>query len=162
MTDNRKTQQQASRNNQVMWTEEEDALLRSEYLKTTITSLAEKMGRSRYAVFERVRALGLPGKQKNVVLPWTEEEIEYLKANYRTTQKRELAQRLNKGMNNLYCKATELELIRKSSTRYQGKVVRCGITLDVESREFAKKLGKGNISDGIRIALKRTAEREKR
>jgi hypothetical protein len=142
------------------WTGEEDRLLRNNYGKISLDELAEKLGRTQHGIYAHARALGLTRKHKSARAGWTDEEVAYLKAHYKTSRKPELCKKLNKGTNSLYFKALELGLIRKMHTIKKDKQARCAIVLDASDKEFAKELGGGSISDGIRIALRESAKRK--
>ncbi|MDR1848675.1 MAG: hypothetical protein LBQ75_01395 [Zoogloeaceae bacterium] len=143
------------------WTIEEEQVLNEHYVNSTIEALAEQLGRTKNAVASHAKALGLTGKKRDFVFKWTEEEIAYLQANYKRTPKAEICKRVRKGINSVYFKALELGLVRRMRAIKKENQVRCAIILDVKDREFAREIGQGNVSEGIRIALKHLAEKGK-
>jgi hypothetical protein len=135
------------------WSAEEEGYLKEHYPTTSTAALAKKLGRTNDAVFQRARILGLKRSfLKNIV--WKDEEINFLKDNYRTMKKHDIANHLGKNHMLVYLKSVELGLVEK---RGVDGLISCSATLDEESVWIAKQLGSGNISKGIRLALKFTA-----
>jgi hypothetical protein len=142
------------------WTGAEDQFLRNNYGKLSIDEIATKLNRTFLGTYAHARALGMTGKNRPAQVVWTEEQIAYLKEHYKTTSKPELCEKLNKGSNGLYFKALELGLVRKMYTIQKEKQTRCAIVLAESDKEFARELGEGCVSDGIRIALREMAKRK--
>lgn len=75
--------------NKTNWTPEKEAWLKENFDKFTNPELANQLGFTLTVVRNKTSELGL----KHIELEyWTEEQIEYLKANYKTTGDVELAQ----------------------------------------------------------------------
>ncbi|MDR1850264.1 MAG: hypothetical protein LBQ75_09500 [Zoogloeaceae bacterium] len=150
----------AHRNSGRKWEPHEDEWLQRAFETGSIQTLAEMLGRSQQSVFQRARALGLSGEKSPRGISWTEAEIAYLLANYNKQPKVEIARALNKSTPFLYKKANELGLVKRYNTQYKGKKIRCMLVLDEEIVALARRLGKGNFSEGVRIALKRAEQSE--
>ncbi|MDR1850263.1 MAG: hypothetical protein LBQ75_09495 [Zoogloeaceae bacterium] len=142
------------------WEKHEDEWLKKAYTTATVETLAEMLGRSRLSVYHRAKGLKLHGARRANGIVWSEKEISYLKEHYKSQPKAEISRALNKSCIAVYKKAKELDLARTYRARNQEVTLRCMVNLSAETIAFARKLGKGNFSEGIRIALRQAEEKE--
>ena len=94
------------------WTDEKDALLLRDYPTKHLGSLAARIGTTVTAMKSRARKLGLR-RAVNVHHPWTDRQVDYLKAHYADAPMDELVKGTCHSRDSIYNKADTLGL-RKS------------------------------------------------
>jgi hypothetical protein len=118
--------------------------------------IAERMGRSPSSIYLKAYALGLRWRDIPKVDNWKEEEVVFLIENYNYMRKVDVAKHLGRKHHDVFAKAQELGLVVR---KFRGETISCASTLDRKSIAIAKKLGDGNLSRGLRIALQIAAEK---
>lgn len=91
------------------WDTKRDNILRRNYPKGDLDTLAERIGVSKDALKSRAQVLGIHRKV-HVRVRWTEKHLKYLRDHYATVSAVEIAQKLKRGLSGVYVKAKELGL----------------------------------------------------
>ena len=98
------------------WTEEKDAWLRRDYPDRHLGSLAARMGTTVAGLKTRARVLGLH-RIVQPHSPWTQQQIDYLIANYANTSLKVLIAHTGHGQHSIYNKALDLGLRKSQAYR---------------------------------------------
>jgi len=103
------------------WTDEETEFLKSNYGKITAKEIAERLDCKLDRVYNKARRLGLSsdlnektqfeeGKSEGKGRKWEDEEVKFLKLNYGRMDTEDIADKLDRSTNSVYCKAGNLNL----------------------------------------------------
>lgn len=126
------------------WTKQEEELLRQRYSSGTgdyVTEIADRLGRTRNAVFARAKKLKL---YVHPVKIWTKAEEQFLKKNYRTMTRSEIGKRLGRSTSSVVRKLhAGLGLSTGSKHRWTAKEVLLVKRLygKIRNAELAHRLG---------------------
>jgi hypothetical protein len=136
------------------WTPEEDVVIRETYASAPAYAIAEQLGRTEDAVWQRaVRVLGLEKRQ--VPPPWSDAEINELKRRYPAEAPAVIARQLGRSLSAVYQQAIYLGL--HSRKALIGLAVNHGYFNEITTTEQAYILGllaaDGNVSDSGRISF---------
>ena len=82
-----------------VWTSQDDAFLRENYLTLGAKECAKRLGRSLSAVHTRIREIGGGRASIGPRVDWTKEELDYLRENYQTKSLDELTATLGRTKN---------------------------------------------------------------
>lgn len=98
------------------WSEDEIEFLIKKASEMTAIEISEKLGRSKSAVFQKARQLGLKLKHTNYF--FSDEEIEYIKENYRTLGSKKISEALGRSIGSVNNLARSLGLTNKKNIEW--------------------------------------------
>lgn len=88
------------------WTNEEKKFVLDRYLTTPIIEICEHLGRSKLSIYHTANKLGLYRTHPHI--PWTEEDIKFLRENYAVMSSEEMGGVLNRAPNQVRIKASKI------------------------------------------------------
>lgn len=122
------------------WTKEEEELLKESYkIKEPIGNIANKLNRTAAAIRNKAYKLGITNP-----VNFTNEEIEYIKENYKSYNLREIAKELGREDNyhNICRKARELNLERSGRKKEVTRTRKPKFKSDEERSEYLSKIAR--------------------
>lgn len=126
------------------WNETEVEFLKDNYLKLNYSKIADKLGRSKSAVQQKARLLGLVKARPS---SWSNDEIQFLKDNFNSLTYDDIQKKIKRSLPSIYNKVYELGLSSKENKykklKYNQRLFILNNCHKMSDRELAEMFGVG-------------------